>query len=159
MHKKDHLPKDIPVRNSGRGERYARPARDYELQVDIIIFQISKVRDGKYGMELLGKVPGILLSRPETDDRPDVSQHGTPDLGIDLMEVLVGKGERDPELPQLAEHPRNARSGIVLELIEEDMEGLPVTFNGIDSCKGGIGKGGDQDGTYQSRGIGTDLSL
>ncbi len=84
---------EVSKGDGGRRERPARPSRDHQLQIDVIVLKAGKIGRLEYWMEVLGEVFGIHLSRPKGDDGSHVPKDGVFDLRIQLVEVLVRKGQ------------------------------------------------------------------
>ena len=109
-----------------RAERERRRAVDHELQVDMMVRQLDEVGLVEHAVELPRKVRRILGADAEGDEGTDVAKDSVPDVGGELVQILMADGEPEPVLAHLGEHvgKRERREALELVDIHEEVPAL-----------------------------------
>ena len=81
-------------------------------------------------LELAGNEGGIFGSKAKGNEGAGVAQDGMPNVGLQLMQVLVREHHADAELAELRKHVGDRQRREVLELVDVDEE-RPALFSGM----------------------------
>jgi hypothetical protein len=123
--------RDDPRRERHGAERHGWRPLGHELQVHAVIGQLHEIELPKPLLEFTDEVRSILRADPEGNDRSGVAQHRMANVGLKLVEILVGQREPDAVLAQLGEHVRQGEGGKALEFVDVDEKVPTVIGRGV----------------------------
>ena len=92
-----------------------------------------------------------MASDPEGDHRADVAEDGAAHVGLQLVEKLVGGGERELVLAALGEDGNKGARGKRVKFIEVEVKGLALVLGNARPAHGAQINPGEEKGPEKAR--------
>ena len=109
--------------------------------------------------EFLGQQFRVGVADAKSDHGAGVAEHGLPDFGRELVEVLVGEGQAQPILAGFGQNRRKAVGCEVVEFVNEQIEVAAIGFGRVGAGHGAQLKLRGEQGAEQVGFVGAEFAF
>ncbi len=90
-----------------------------------MVRKLLQVVSTEAALEFAREMWRVFGADAESDEGPGIAEHRVPDVGLQLVQVLMGDRKSDLILALFGEHVRKRKRGEVLEFVDVDEKGFP----------------------------------
>jgi len=113
----------------------------------------------EYSLEFFLQESGVIGSKAEGDERPEVSDDSIADFFVQLVEILMGQDHTNPVFPEFRGHVDQGKRGEGLKLVSIEEEVPSFILGDIRTAESRQAKGSHEEPAQKERGVFSQFSF